>query len=287
MGVGSVVIRANPVLAWEDFGMSIDRKFIEKPTLEDRDIGGHWKATFDFTSSMITDGLVEDFLYNGGMRHVEIFNERGTQRWEGFIGKVEYDSGYGEEELNIMNVFNKQWARYVTGGTPAIDRTDAIENADSQDRIGIREKVWVGSEVSKAVANQAVAIADKWLSYPSPSTREIIVGSRKRGKKSLSVTAYGYYHALKARVYNQTILTGDGECSTMVGSIITDTGQFVNSTYIETNLTPFEQKIDVDREVGELIASFASFGDSGFHKWITGMRENREFYFMQAARPEF
>ena len=283
MSTASVVISHNPILNWEQFNLSLDRKYIVNPKIKRRDIGGYWSFDFVIHESMIDRAFAGDFLTNGGMRHIEVFNDRGIKDWEGFIYKVIYDTGTAKVELNLNNVANKMWARYNASGT--IARSTVIQDTDSQNRIGIKERVIVAGEVSASVADQGVQQYVDWFGFPSPALREIRKG-RKAGRAKLEIRCLGYWHTLGWRVYNQTAVSGDADASTIVTAIINGVGQFVKTKDIETNVTQLEQEFNSDRYASEILTSIASIGDSSYHKWIVGMENDRTFYYRQASKPE-
>jgi len=283
MAIGSVLIDANPVLAWESFVLSLDRKYIVNPRTEYRDIGGPWKFTFNIHPDRVTRAMASDFLENGAMRQIRQYNDKGELEWGGFIAKVVESTGTTRSELNLMNVFNRQWCRYNTGS--GIARSTKFNDANSQAIVGIIERVIIAGEVSLTIADQHIEQLMDWTSYPSPGVRQIDFGGKVTREPSLEITALGWSHTLNFRTYNQTGSSGDADASTIVSAIVTDAGQFIDSTYIETNVSQLEQEFDTDRKADEILNSIAQVGDSGFNKWIWGVDAEREFYYKQAAKP--
>ncbi len=284
MSIASIEITANPQLAWEQFSMSVPRDNIVKPVMESRDIGGYWKFNFLFHPDVVSRYLAADFLTNGGMRHVEVYNDKGMKDWEGFINKVIYRPDSGVMEMNLGNVFNRQWTRYNDGTTDAPVRSTKFNDTDSQSRIGIKERVIVAGEVSLTVADQHISQLMDWTSFPSPVLREIRIGGRARPVE-LEIQCLGYWHTLNWRVYNQTASSGDQDASVIMDAIIDDVGEFVKNKEISDNVTQLEQEFDNDRYAGEIMRSIAATGDGGFNKWIVGMTDDRTFYYKQAAKP--
>lgn len=283
MAIASVVITANPVLGWESFAMTLDRSQIVAPRLEHRDMGGFYKFNFQIHSDYTDRMLSSDFLVNGAMRHVEVYNEKGMLDWEGYIGKVEERTGTTKSEMDINNVYNKQWCRYNDAGS--IVRSTKFNDTVSQARIGIKERVIVGGEVSLGMADQYIEGLMAWTSFPAPTTRQIDFTGAVASSPQLEIWCYGYWHTLFGRTYNQTAVSGDAGASTIVSAIITDTGEFVASTDIRDNTSQLEQEADTDRMAGEIITSICSGGDGGLNKWIAGFGPGREFYYRQARKP--
>ena len=151
MAISSVVISANPVLGWEQYSKTFDRSEITKPIVEQRDMGGFYRFIFNVHSDFTNRTLTSDFLVNGAMRHIEVYNDKGLVIWEGFIGKIEERTGTTRSEMNLNNVFNRQWCRYNDAG---IQRSTKFNDTVSQARIGIRERPILAGEVSLSVADQ-------------------------------------------------------------------------------------------------------------------------------------
>ncbi len=288
MSIATVMVKANPILKWEQFAMEFDRSQIVKPVIEHRDIGGFYRFTFGIHTDFTNRTLTSDFLVNGGMRYVVVKNDKGLVDWEGFIGKVEERTGTVRSELDLNNVFNRQWCRYNDAGV--IVRSTKFNDVASQTKIGITERAILGGEVSLGVANQYIESLMAWTSYPSPQTRQIDFAGKVKGGSmnptpELKFVCYGAWHTLLKRTYNQTILNGDADASTIIAAIIADVGQFVVSTDIQNNITQLEQEADTDRYAGELITSILAVGDGGLNKWVAGFEEGLKFYYRQASRP--
>jgi len=284
MPIASVVITANPVTAWEQFTLTLGRADIEGPRVEHRDVGGYWSFKFAVQSHFATRPLASDFLANGLMRHVEVFNEKGIKDWEGFISSVRMNTGTARIESDLDNMANRAWVRYNSGGS--VLRSTTINNADSQARFGIKEQVLVGGQVNLGVADQHAQQIIYWIGWPSPGVREINLGGATLERPQLEITCLGYWHTLGWRTYNQTVLTTDTDASLVVGAVLDDMGQFVRAQDISDNTTQVTQEYDEDRTADSIVKSITALGDGAFHKWVAGFREDRTFYYKQAARPD-
>lgn len=283
MPISTVVISANPILKWEQFSKTFDRSEIIRPIVEHRDMGGYYRFTFGIHPDFTSRTLTSDFLINGAMRHVEVYNDQGLLDWEGYIGKVEERTGTTRSEMDLGNVFNRQWVRYNDAGS--IERSTKFNDAASQARVGIRERARVGGEVSLEVCDQYIQQLMTWTSYPAPQVRQVDFTGKISSTPELQFTCYGYWHTLLTRVYNQTAVSGDVGASVLVAAIINDAGDFVLSTDIQDNITQLEQEADTDRYAGELITSITAVGDGGLNKWIAGFEAGMKFYYRPAAKP--
>lgn len=284
MPIASVVITASPVTAWEQYTLTLDRKDIGRPRVEHRDLGGYWSFKFSIHPSFVTRALASDFLSNGLMRHVEVYNEKSEKDWEGFISRVSMNTGTTKIESDVGNMANRVFVRFNVGGT--VSRSTTLNNTDSQGRFGIKERVMVGGEISLGVADQHAQQILDWVGWPSPGVRDINLGGQVLDRPQLQIDCLGYWHTLGGRVYNQTAVTTDTDASVIVGAIITDVGEFVRATEISDNTTQVNQEFDSDRTADGILKSVTALGDGAFHRWVAGMKADRVFYYKQAARPE-
>lgn len=283
-GISTCILTSSPVLEQGDYSYTFLRKDMLSPDVKYRDVGGFWSASFSLHPRLIEKPFVNDLLVNGGMREATFFSTKGQPLWEGVLWGAVLNTPYGEVELNLANHHNRMWARYDTG--TEVDRSTVIEDAASQLKIGIHEKVITAGLVPLGVADQGIQQIVNWTGYPGPQVREMRAGNThaREGGFSFELKFAGYWHMFNKRTYNQTALTGDAGLTTIVEDIVSETGQFVQSSYIESNSTQIDREFDTDRKPGEIMQSVAALGDGGFKKWLVGMRFNREFYYKQAAR---
>jgi len=282
--ISSIVITANPVKAWEQYSLTLDRQQILSPRMDYRDLGGDWSASFSIHPDLITRAFASDLLSNGMVRHVEIYNEKGIKDWTGFISKVTLDTGTAVIEADLADMANRIWVRYNPSGT--VLRSTTLNNTDSQDRYGIKQRVLVGGKISLGVADDFAQQTLDWVGWPSPGVRSLSIGGRSRGQRSLEIKCLGYWHTLGWRTYEQTASTGETDASTVVSAIITDVGEYIRSTTVDTNTTQVPQEYDTDRYAKSILQNIAQIGDGAYHKWVVGVTGNRDFYYKQAQRPE-
>jgi hypothetical protein len=64
------------------------------------------------------------------------------------------------------------------------------------------------------------------------------------------------------------------------------TSSFVKNRAIQANDTASQEKYDADMWPADIMKGLAALGDSGFNKWIVGMREGKTFYYEPAAAPK-
>jgi len=281
--IGSIVVRHNPVTQWEQFEETLLPGVFLDPEPEHRDIGGFYAMKYRLIPESLEHAL--DYLHHGIQREVIAYNTAGKIDWEGYINYVIVDTGTVRKKATLSNKFNTAWARYDpgTGVTTSTLKTVAASVA----RYGTIEKVFSIETTSSDVADQAVEAQLRWNAYPAPVADKIIpYGSLYETGVQVEIGCLGWWHTLDYRTYDQSVSSGDVNLSALISTIIAAKGQFVDSTYIEENTTQVEQKIEGNRKVRSIVENFAGYGDSLYRRWITGVRENREFYFMAGAQTQ-
>lgn len=278
MTIGSIVISNNPVTAWESYEETLHHGTFRNLRVAYRDVGGYWSSSFE---KKITDRERALAMFaNGPGREVQIFTDDGRLNWEGFINSITLDTGTIKITMSLDDMSNRIWGRLQPVGGGAVSRSTVQNHTASQGRFGISEYVLTCGEMSLATANQ---LAQKYLAFhywPAPSR----FGWSSTQEVSLKYDCLGWWHTLKWRIYNQTVLAGETNASTVVAAIIAACGQFIATTNIETNLTQVARKTDVDRTASDLIESITEVGDGQTHPWVAGCSAGREFYYKQGAR---
>jgi hypothetical protein len=284
MTIASINISANPVLAYETYQVMLPREHIERPVIDKRDMGGFYQMNFEVHEARANRVFAMELLVNGLSRLVRCYNHASNLVFEGFVGRVDLNTGTVKLSNDITDVFNKQWSRYNPAGT--VLRSDTQENTDSQGRVGIREGVHSLGEISLGVANQAVQTIIKRNGFANPQADAVNIGGKVLDRPKLSMVVLGFWHTLGWQRYNQTATSADDAVSTILGDIITAVGEFVNSTDIATNVTQVNEEFDSDRTGLDLVQSLCGVGDGGLRPYVAGFRKDREFYYKQAAKDD-
>lgn len=102
--IGSIIIKHNPVTAWETYHRELHRAYEGGPGFSGyrhsiRAVGGFWDCRFTMHGRL--DDLLE-FQASGHGRHVEVYGERGAKCWEGLI--VEMEIALGEGQLASISI---------------------------------------------------------------------------------------------------------------------------------------------------------------------------------------
>ena len=282
-------VRPNPVTGIGSYqrGFSI-KDFVDLPQVENRRIGGSYKAQFRIYAN--DRNLAEDLLFLGVGREVKIYNDKGIVDFGGMIYSVSLSTGGSKIRASLIETSNRVWARWQEAGTAnPPDRSTIYDNAASQGLYGIKEEVWnAGQQVSTTEASQYAAKQLEEYAFPTPRAIEISPGKKLADRPMLEFVCYGWWHTLSHVRYNQTALAGGVDASTIVNTIVTDPeiGQFISNVVIEPNVTQIEQTIDADMSADAIIKSVVDMGDVGLKNWVAGIDHTREFYYRPGARRE-
>ena len=283
MAYNTIVIENNPVNILESYHEELNQDQFNIQSVISRDMGGFWSAKFNILEPRRNYAL--QMLANGPGRSVKFFNEKSICVWEGFISKVTVDTGAASAFNDIQPVANEVWVRYRDVITGNLTRSTVADHANSQTKYGQKDWVLSGGQLAGAVADQK---AENYLNlnyWATPQLDSFEIGGAGGGDINLQVQCLGWWHTLDWRVYNQTILLGSVNVSTLVGAIITAAGDFVASTVITTNGTQITQEYDADRRAGGIIKAAADLGDGTGLTWVAYMGLDRVFYFDASAPP--
>jgi len=266
MSAGSILIQANPVTAWEGF-----RAFAaEHPQAEyrysqftaaDHAEGGFWSCSFRLEGR---ENLLLEMFENGLGRHVEVWNDRLGQDFEGVVWAMDLVIPPNRYSISLDPVHNKMWMRADIDADGEVERTTVLTELDSQGRFGIMEKVLQGAEApSLAVADQAVQIFLDLQAWPKP---EMGLGQGS-GRLRLEMFCRGYIQLLGKRIYNQIALTGTATATEVFKSVVDAVGEFVGRQKRKQNSTPTAREFDVDRNAQQLLFDLGRAGDNTGQRW--------------------
>lgn len=290
MSVESLIIQANPVTAWESFrafaAPGAEYSFSDYSSSEHAE-GGFWSCAFDLEAR---ENLLLEMFKNGLGRHVEAWNDRLGQDFEGVIWAMTLVLPPNRYSVSLDLVENKMWMRADIDADGEVERTTVLEDLASQGRFGIMEGVLSGGEApSLAVADQAVQIFLDLRSWPKP---EMSLGGA-RGRPMLEVFCRGYIQMLSKRIYNQTALTGNGTATEVFKAVVDSVGQFVAKQVRKQNSSPTTREYDTDRNALQLLFDLGRTGDNTGQRWQVLMYghsatqvSGRIIYFKPFARAE-
>ena len=277
--IDAVIVRENAVSAWETYERTFEPGQFGGYTHKKRAMGGNYRASFTLHGDLTE---LTTFFESALGRHVEAWNHRGQGVWDGIIFELELALGGFSKKITLSALANEIWMRYYNGA--ATVRSTAQTDAVSIARYGTRQLILSGGKTTSALADQGC------LTHLNISKDPSVPTLRWTGPVSSEATLFvdcrGYWDTLFWQAYNQTAVSGAVDASTVVASVITAKGEFIDSTDIETNSTQIEREIDSDTWAGDFIQAIARYGDSEYNRWVCGVGWGRRFYYRQAARSE-
>jgi len=283
--IKSIEISQNPVTLWETYHLSLYPKGVGG--------GGEFfgldrERTADWTFGRLRFTMpgsrpeLEDFFEYALGRNVKVHNDRGEIDYEGFIFALDLNTGVHRLKKSLQHIFNRCWARYdATGGVGATQRSTVLNDANSQARFGIIERVIGGGQQSGLAAiDQGVQNKLEWFTWPQINP-DFGAG---RGDPSIQITAVGYAHTLKWRVYNQVAVGGDANLSVVASAVIAECGDFIASSDIDLNLLQVPREYDTDRAALDIMDGLAAMGDLSGNRWLNKLEVGRAHKMGPTAR---
>ena len=284
MSIESIVVSNNILSDVEQFTFTLTPEQFQDQKTSHRSIGGFYNAQFSIPFSDKEKAI--QWVNLGPGRDVRFYNEKGNLDWEGMIRSVSFDTGIAVIENDLRNMANAVFVRYQPVGGGATVRSTTVEDTLSQSRWGKKTWVLAGGEVNAAVADQRAQNFLDQSFWASPGLKSLDLAGTLVSEVLIKFLCIGYWHTLDWNPYNQTVLVGEIDANSVVAAIAADAdvGQYINSTYIETNLTQVTQEYDADRNPTSILDGIASLGDSNNNVWVVGMEANRAFYYRQGAQ---
>lgn len=244
-------------------------------------LGGYDSALIKIVDTQID---LEDWLANGLMRHIEVYNPSLVKIWEGFVNQIDIIlGGLSVTRGPLLQVSNNVALTYSTVDTtvspPAIGMratTAFNSDADSQALYGVLESVLSAGGIS---TTEATTVRDVFLNEnKDPQTSQKLNISQGGGGITLSLNCLGYSHLFKKYVYNQTASTGTANLSDVLAAIITADPNSIFSTStnkITANTLQVKQYLNDNAAAWSLIQGLVARGDSSDNRYIFGIYNGR------------
>jgi hypothetical protein len=247
-----------------------------------KDMGGFWTCKFDILGPPEDLG---EFMDNGLGRDVRCYNHFGSAGWQGLVTTLRKTSRTNERLVSLERAANKIYVRFSLKGIPG-SRTAVAEDTDLQNKYGILELI-DSLDDPVSLANRAESLAEmrkKDLADPHRQKEFRDRGDPQipSGLERLTIYCSGYSWYLTRRIYNKTTNT-DADADTVVSSVITDTGEFVQSSSIAANTQQINQFFDKDDLSWDIITAAGETGDTSDDRYIAGMYEDRKFIYEARA----
>lgn len=283
MSTEAIIVKQGPITTWERFNITLTPVRFRDPSITHRDIGGFYSARFDLETNDREEAI--EWLNNGPGRHVEFYSEKGIVDFEGQIRRAQLDTGIAVVECDLRNMANSVFVRYQPVGGGATARSATVEDDLSIARWG--RKVWVlaGGEVDAGVADQRAQLYLNSSYWAKPTLASLNQGGTINKILNINFVCVGYWQLLDYAVYNQTLIAGEADASTVVEQILTDAvvAQFVESYEIEQNTTQMTQEYDADLRPTSILEGICAYGDAQYNPYVAGFEAGRKFYYRQGA----
>ena len=243
-------------------------------------LGGYESATISISNTQID---IEDWLANGLMRHIEVYNHALVKIWEGFVNEISITlGGLAVTRGPVLNIANNVALIYSTVDTsvsPPITGQRATTafsgDADSQTRYGVWETVLSAGGVS---ATEATTVRDVFLNENKDPQSSQRISLGQSGNIGLQLSCLGYYHLFKKYTYNQIANTGTDDLSDVLAAIIAADPNSIFSTStskITANTLQVKQYLNDNATAWSLIQGLVARGDSSDNRYIFGIYNER------------
>lgn len=291
MSVSTIVVSQNPIVARPKpasfsltlYGDGLTRFVPSSETHALIDSGWFLNARFDIEGP---EDQLNEIFSNGLARDVKIYDEFGLTAWEGLITTFILRTTTTGRLVSLNNIANRTILRVNVDGNPHA-KPAAQNDTDSQNQYGIIERVLHLTKTKDGIdnANNMLQVAIDNISdpYKMAEMRNLINDSIPHRRAILSVICTGYAFYLVHRTYNKLTANTEANISTIISNIITDKGDFVASTSVETNTQQSNQFYNDDEMSWDIIVELSGESDTNDNKYIVGMNEDRNFYYRQRA----
>lgn len=243
-------------------------------------LGGYNSATIVINDRQMN---IEDWLSDGLMRHIEVYNPALVKIWEGFVNEIVITLGaLSVTRGPLLDVGNNVALTYSTVDTsispPAVGMratTAFSADTDSQALYGVLENVLSAGGVS---STEATTIRDVFLTENKDpqSSQQLNIG--QSSELSVRLNCLGYYHLMKKYIYNQTASTGTANLSTVLAAIIAADPNSILSTDtsgITSNTLQVKQYLNDNSPAWNLIQGLVARGDASDNRYIFGIYNDR------------
>ena len=243
-----------------------------------KDMWGFYSCKFD----VLAQESVSNELYDNGLaRIVKSYNHFGSQGWEGPITTIRQTTSTNERMVTLEKSTNKVKVR-MSDRKNRFKTPLPVENTAMQNHYGILEIVEDLTDPIK-FANRGESLAELISADLSDPHRQKEMRDNgdpnlPDGIHKLTIFCQGYCFYLTRRLYNAQDRSNTN-ASTIVSAILTQAGQFVDTSSIATNTQQAHQQYDNDDIAWEMIVGLSQTGDTNDDRYIAGMKENRKFVY--------
>lgn len=252
-------------------------------------IGGYNSLNVTINETVIG---ADTWLEYGIGSHIELYNQAMVKIWEGYVNSLDINYGFLSVSrgplIDIANRVSVVYGLLDTAQNPPVQTiqttTTIAEDADSQARWGIWEKILSAGQATAAGADE---VRDTYLSeYAQPETSHAINTSSAQ-PITIALHCLGYAEWLDSGIYSQVAASGTTQLETKLAAILDDAGADPNGLFASTNADIYASGILVPQYEGEnqptraLIGNMITMGDGAQERMLWGVYNDREFRYSQ------
>lgn len=258
--------------------------------------GGYRAAQYVITTD---PNEIGDWVEGGLGRHIETYDDRGEQVWEGFADEIQVRLGPLAFRIGpLMQVANRVSVIYTplldvtvspaVTGTPTM--TTIAEDANSQTRYGILEDVISGGTLmddltttGAGTANEAEEVRDTYLSdrKQAGTSQQVAIGAVTEPELTIICRGYGAW-------FSRYVYTSGSVGVTTVGAKLRAIVGADPNGIFSTDYSSMASNalLAMANEAGNeaaqtIIDRLVAQGDANANRYIFGLRNRRKVYYQQ------
>lgn len=237
--------------------------------------GGYDTAQFTFKAS---ETEIDDWLESGINRHIEAYDPRGIECWEGFVNQLTYSvGGFSVVRGPLMDLANRVWVTYASINSlvvPAVQglttETPLVDNAASIEKHGLLERIVDGGQRDEINYSEATQLRDTYMAEQRVLTNKTwnATGSNE---PTLTVDCCGYMKRLE-RIYYINAVAGSWTCTQAVTGIL-NADLLLNHLFSSVNANIGANAIAIAEQreytpCDTILRDVVSFGGVAYARWL-------------------
>ena len=238
--------------------------------------GGYTTASFTFKAS---EAEIDDWLENGLNRHIEVYDPRGIECWEGFVNQLTYSvGGFSVVRGPLMDLANRVWCTFASLDSTATPPTQGLttetplaNNLASQERYGLLERIIDAGTRDEINNGEASHIRDTYMAEQRVLTNKTW-NSTGMNEPTLTVDCCGYIKRLE-RLYFIDAVNATITCTQEVTNVL-DADLLLNHLFSSTNASIGVNAVGIGEYRSEyvpcdtVLKDAVSFGGPAYARWL-------------------
>ncbi|MHC4617953.1 MAG: hypothetical protein ACYTEQ_09390 [Planctomycetota bacterium] len=250
-------------------------------------VGGYDTASFSIRGRPED---LQDWIDDGLMRRIVLYDPEGIIAWEGFVARMQYTYGPRRETRAVEGMYNRIYLHYSPldfsvfppiEGTP---RTIIVDDTASQFKWGIKSAVINGGGRVDRTAFDWARTVLKFSKDPQSGEDNTTSGG---GDPEIRIDCLGYYHTLKWIPYINNV-AGRIRAHEVIQEVLANFNT-VNPGWLsqdfgwmDFNLRFNKRGYDSLASCWDVIAEIIAEGGNGGERWVGGIYQDRRFIYKEA-----